>query len=294
MNNSFFESFEGEDIEFVEHAGELGVTTACLAKIFKMEERRINEILTRNFQLLEGLTFKRIMRSAGKSRSFQCLKRDGVLTLITLLDYKRYPPEFQDKIIRFRRWMIGIVGQVIDGKLTGPEQQPALPTKDRFTIHKQISDLLVSHGYLDRSLADLTLINIMEEREGEDLGNWKTHVKRTSVLPAPSLTSSEIAKELTADLKRPFSAREVNTLLKDMGYQKWLESKKWEPTTIGKIYGEYIPIDIAHGSGSRHRGYQWKWRVEVIEKIISWLDDLERMPKQQTLLLPQKEEGNLK
>lgn len=113
-------SFDGEPIDMVMLDDmTVGFTTHHLAKVFETTESYVNQIIQRNFELFDESVFDCKMPSEGRMRSFKCLKKDGVIMLVTLLDYKRYSDEKKQRIISFRKWSSKVI--VIESKQENPE-----------------------------------------------------------------------------------------------------------------------------------------------------------------------------
>lgn len=95
----------------------VGFTTHHLSQVFETSESYLNQVIQRNFELFDDSTFDCKMQSNGRMKTFKCLKKDGVVILITLLDYKGYPPEKKQRIVNFRKWSAKVTTDVMEGKI---------------------------------------------------------------------------------------------------------------------------------------------------------------------------------
>lgn len=110
--------FDGEPIDMVILDDlTIGFTTYHLAKVFETTESYINQVIQRNYELFDESTFDCKMQSDGRMKTFKCLKKDGVVILITLLDYKSYTEDKKQRIIKFRKWSAKVTADVMDGKI---------------------------------------------------------------------------------------------------------------------------------------------------------------------------------
>lgn len=243
--------FENEEVQMIQDGDNIGVTTECLARIFQKEEKHINEAIRRNFELFDGLTFSRMMRPDSRSKTFTCLTRDGVLTLITLLDYKRYPDDIRDKIIRFRRWMTETVGKVLDQKIpTVPAQlTPGQIAMDYLNIGHAMHTL---YG-VPLGIAGAVSINLAEDASGMDLTAYKRILPPAPEVDTPYLNATQIGARVG------LSAAAVNRFLSIQGLI-YMGEKGWRMTKEGHEYGGSFPY-----ARNGHTDYQIRWKESVLD-----------------------------
>lgn len=112
--------FDGEPIDMVmlEDGKTVGFTTHHLAIVFGMEEKYINQVLTRNRELFDDMTFGCTMQLAGKSRRYTCLTREGVISLIMALDYKRFDEDRKTRVLAFKKWVSKVATEVMSGDIS--------------------------------------------------------------------------------------------------------------------------------------------------------------------------------
>ncbi|MFA5248429.1 MAG: hypothetical protein WC415_04355 [Patescibacteria group bacterium] len=96
----------------------VGFTTHHLAIALDTDEKYIKQLLQRNHELFDDSTFRCKMHHLGAMRVITCLKKDAVITLVTLLDYHRYPENKKQRIISFRKWSSKVIVDVIEGKIS--------------------------------------------------------------------------------------------------------------------------------------------------------------------------------
>ena len=94
------------------------VTTYHIAKLLGFEEKYLNQVIQRNYELFDESTFGCTMQPEGRSKRFTCLTKEGVVILTSVLDYKKYPEEKKKQIIAFKKWSARVIVDVLDGKIS--------------------------------------------------------------------------------------------------------------------------------------------------------------------------------
>lgn len=122
MGDIFLIPFVFDDLPIdgvmLEDGKTFGFTTHHLANVFETTESYINQIVQRNDELFDESTFDCKMQSNGRMKTFKCLTRDGVVILISLLNYKGYEPEKRERIISFRKWSAKVTVEVMTGEVS--------------------------------------------------------------------------------------------------------------------------------------------------------------------------------
>jgi hypothetical protein len=120
--------------------------------------------------------------------------------------------------------------------------------------HLRMAKALTEYAGVKPGIAAAVAIAVVQERTGADL-TWC----RNLLPPAQDQPGYLIPSEI--GLKIGLSARRVNELLAELGYQ--VKSKDgWKLNGPGRFYGEEYPF-----SRNGHSGYQIRWKPEVVMKV---------------------------
>jgi hypothetical protein len=257
-------SFEDTAIQFKNSDGKWRTSLRLLAEYYDIKFSHASEKLTGNSDFFRDLGTDRITRSAnGSVYDYDLSIRDAV-SFLTLVNYKRYKDERREKLIRMRNWLTDTAEKLLMGEtvtLTSPSQTILL--SDSLKEEMKRADAMTIIG-VDISRAASACLAKLEDQFGEPLDYLRALVARRSDEDIPTLTATEIGKELG------LSAQSVNNILEKLGYQKHdyrikktgAKQKVWNLTQSGKVYGEIIL--------ERHGGADVQyilWRREIVEVV---------------------------
>lgn len=247
--------FQEVPVRIIQREKDRMIPLVDIAKALGHEVRVLRTHIDRNPALFEGLEGRIVMMSPGGLQETRCLTRDGVLGLMMKLDTSRLKDEtIRQKIVTFQHWAIKTLGQVLDGKvneITLPSKPPAAAMLED---HLRMARALTQYAGVKEGIAAAVAIAVVQERTGEDL-TWCRNLLPPASEPPGYLIPSEIG------LKIGLSARRVNELLAELGYQ--VKSKDgWKLNGPGRFYGEEYPF-----SRNGHSGYQIRWKPEVVMKV---------------------------
>jgi len=199
------------------------------------------------------------MMTTGGEQKLDCLTRDGVIGLLWLVDLLRIKnPEKRARILAFRKWAAATLGKIMSGE-TVPVKREAL--EDIVRQNLQIADAMTQFAHVDRGIAASVALARVEYDTGADLTCYKALIKKDRQQAPGYLTPTQIGQELGG-----LSARDINRMLQQLGYQYYL-GDRWQPTEIGKNFGENLPFAVSLKSGGVHSDYQLKWSSEIIRKL---------------------------
>lgn len=241
--------FENDEVQMIEKDGQWFITVRSIAKILNSDYRSLLRIIQRHQELFIGLKGSDIMSTPGGSQEVITLNRDGVLTLLSSVDYKRLPKDRADKVIRFRRWMIETVGKVIDRKIEAPK----LNSENPIVRYLETGHALHTLYGVPLNLSGLISLNMAEEATGLNLEPYKRILPPEQDADTPYLNAGQIGARVG------LSASAVNQLLKFKGLIIKPE-RDWRLTKKGMEYGAAFPF-----TRNGHSGYHIRWREQVLE-----------------------------
>jgi len=242
--------FENEEIPIVNVDGKYYLPVRAIAKVLDTESDALRRIITRNPELFDGLVMDVMMTSIKGERNTVCLSRDGVLTLLATIDYKRLPDEKKERVIRFRRWMIETVGKVLDGQT---------PSKPQITAGQIAVDYLnIGHAMhtlygVPLGIAGVVSLNLAEDASGMDLTAYKRILPPAPEVDTPYLNATQIGARVG------LSAAAVNRFLSIQGLI-YMGEKGWRMTKEGHEYGGSFPY-----ARNGHTDYQIRWKESVLD-----------------------------
>jgi len=255
----------GPMIPLVDIAHGIGYTPQTLTQLYE-----------RNSKLLDNYSQRCMIHAPGSVAPVEhlCLSRDGITGILIKIDYRRVKdPLKSEKILAFQKWVIEIIGKVMDGSFN----QPLLPPLSN-ALKKELAraDAMTIVG-VDRGLAASVCMSKLEDQYGEDLGYLRRLVPRQIDDDIPHLNATAIGRDLS------LSPQTVNKILESSGYQfnnprvkrNGKSANVWNLTEKGKQFGE-IHIE-------RHGGkeiFTILWRSSMLDELrkILGLNDYSQRP----------------
>jgi len=257
-------SFEDTAIQFKNTDGKWRISLRALAEYYDIKFSHATSKLKKHSKLFRDLNEDRVTRStSGYIYDLELSIRDAV-SFLTLLNYQRYDDEREEKLIRMRNWLTDTAEKLLTGETVSmiPQSQNIL-LSEALKEEMKRADAMTVIG-VDISRAASACLAKLEDQFGEPLDYLRALVARRSDEYIPTLTATEIGKELG------LSAQSVNNILEKLGYLKHdyrikktgAKQKVWNLTQSGKVYGEIIL--------ERHGGADVQyilWRREIVEVV---------------------------
>lgn len=141
------------DMVMLEDGKTVGFTTHHLAKVFDTEEKQLNRLIRDNPELFDDSVFGAQIALNGRMRRFDCLTRDGVVILISLLNYKSYNEDKKKRIIAFRKWSAKITAEVMSGDISDELVAWLAERKLAKLLYKTLTDA-VKEKYIDETASE--------------------------------------------------------------------------------------------------------------------------------------------
>jgi hypothetical protein len=247
--------FQEVPVRIIQREKDRMIPLVDIATALGHDIRVLRAQIDRNPALFEGLEGRLVIASPGGMQETRCLTRDGVLGLMMRLDTSRVKSEeIRSKIVAFQKWAVKVLGQVMDGRFDEVQVPANVQASVMLEDHLRMAKALTEYAGVKPGIAAAVAIAVVQERTGADL-TWC----RNLLPPAQDQPGYLIPSEI--GLKIGLSARRVNELLAELGYQ--VKSKDgWKLNGPGRFYGEEYPF-----SRNGHSGYQIRWKPEVVMKV---------------------------
>ncbi len=267
--------FQEIPVRIVQREKDRVIPLVDIARALGYERSTLLRNVARNPELFDGMAGAVKMTTHGGLQDVVCLTRDGVIGLMMRLDAGRsQKPELKEKILKFQRWAIKALGQVMDGKLDSVETQNKIPVETVTLLeeHLRMAQALTQYAGVKQGIACAVAIAVVQERTGEDL-TWCKNLLPAATEQPGYLTPTEIG------LKIGLPARQVNEILAELGFQVKDSHDGWKISGPGRFWGEEFPFSC-HG----HAGYQARWKPAVVEKVGEYLHNMPTLTGQKGLL----------
>ena len=148
-----------------------------------------------------------------------------------------------------------------------PVAQPQLPPVDKFTAtlskSQTIADTILERLGINKTIQAQYMVNAMIQACPEDQALLQP-AKALLLAAAPQEAQDLTPTELAAQLGEGYGARQVNTLLAEVGLQAKINDGKrniWQLTERGKEYGQ---VYLATGDSNQWSGGQIRWNPKVL------------------------------
>lgn len=160
---------------------------------------------------------------------------------------------------RFKRWVTTEVLPAIrqTGSYTAANTVAALPmpTQDKVSALLLIGEAVAKVPGVRTGIAMAATLTAIHENTGITLEALRKALPAANE-PISALNPTQLGERLG------WSARAVNSRLRDQGLQFRNERDEWQLTEAGCAYGEAHPY-----SRNGHSGYQILWRAEVVDLL---------------------------
>ena len=251
------ESFQGIPVRVVQHNGQPMIPLNDIADGITHDRSGLRKLFHRNEEIVGKWSGKvNLATPQGTSQEQICLNHDGVTAMLMKIDYARVKdPVRRKRIIDFQEWAASTLSKIVKGETIPMPRDKALEAMVR--SHLNIADAMVEFAHVDRGIMTTVALARVESETGADLSWLKGLVRKDRAQPPGYLNATQIGAEFS------MSNKTVNQLLAQLGFQYWAISQ-WQPTNIGKGYGENLPFTVINPNGSSHSGYQWKWNPDVV------------------------------
>ena len=223
------DSLIGKVIPAVDIADNIGYTRSA-----------ITNIITKHEGIFKGFILKISLPTAGGPQEFLCLNNTGIDRLIFHLRPIKNRPELCERVELFRAKAFK---ELADAKESS-QIEGAIPKEIEAMIrsHLNIADAMVEFAHVDRGIMTTVAIARVESETGADLSWLKGLVRKDRAQPPGLLNAGQVGAELGG-----LTATTINKMLAQLGYQYWAVTQ-WQPTGIGRGYGENIPFTVTHGT----------------------------------------------
>lgn len=255
------ESFQGIRVRVVQHNGQPMIPLNDIADGITHDRSGLRKLFHRNEEIVGKWSGKvNLATPQGTSQEQICLNHDGVIAMLMKVDYARVKdPVRRKRIIDFQEWAASTLSKIVKGETIPIPRDDAIEAMVR--SHLNIADAMVEFAHVDRGIMTTVALARVESETGADLSWLKGLVKKDRAQPPGLLNAGQVGAELGG-----LTATTINKMLAQLGYQYWAVAQ-WQPTGIGRGYGENIPFTVTHGPNSSHSGYQWKWSYAIVEVL---------------------------
>ncbi len=266
--------FQEIPVRIVQREKDRVIPLVDIARALGCGRNNLTQIIKNNEHLFKGFTSNEPLPTHGGIQPTICLTRDGVTGILMKIHPSRAKnQEYFEKIVRFQQWAIRTLGQVMDGRLDSVETQNKIPVETVTLLeeHLRMAQALTQYAGVKQGIACAVAIAVVQERTGEDL-TWCKNLLPAATEQPGYLTPTEIG------LKIGLSARRVNELLFELGFQVKDSHDGWRISGPGRFWGEEFPFS-RHG----HAGYQIRWKPAVIGKIEERLRGMQQLQQQEAI-----------
>lgn len=221
-----------------------------IATALKYDRQALHQIIERNSEIFAE--YRRVnVVFCDDPFKHTCLTRDGVIALISKLDYLRIKdPTKRQRIIEFQRWAAETLGKVMDGTQTAA---PMRPWPVVFRDYVGAAQILHDMAGIDRNDAVRFAISLTQKETGVDLSGMIQLIdaKQPAAPAREWVTTEKLARLMD------ISVRELNTRLAIGGF-------------LTQRYGTVIPSE----SGRKFARYDQPdgiiWDTAIIPQIPSY------------------------
>jgi len=248
--------FEGKEIRAIEKDGDVWIPVVDITKAWGISRSTLPDIINRNERLFQGY---HVLASVTPSSPDEpeskliCVNEQGLYLLMGRLNSDRVKdPYAAETILKFQRWVPELLKAFRKGDVRLSKELEAVVRS-----HLNIADAMVEFAHVDRGIMTTVALARVESETGADLSWLKGLVRKDRAQPPGYLNATQIGQEFA------MSNKTINQLLAQLGFQYWAISQ-WQPTNIGRGYGENLPFTVINPNGSSHSGYQWKWNPDVV------------------------------
>jgi len=254
MTEALSTLFEGHEIRVLEHETDLWFPLLDIAKAWGIDRKTPKNLIDRNKELFEGM-----YHSAGDVtyHDEDIVNERGLYLLMGKISADRLKnPEAKTAMIRFQRWVPELIQKYRKGEIYQSKEIEAMVRS-----HLNIADAMVEFAHVDRGIMTTVALARVESETGADLSWLKGLIRKDRAQPPGLLNAGQVGQELGG-----LTAITINRMLNQLGYQYWAVTQ-WQPTSIGRGYGENIPFTVSHTPASSHSGYQWKWSYAIVNVL---------------------------
>lgn len=255
------ESFQGIRVRVVQHNGQPMIPLNDIADGITHDRSGLRKLFHRNEEIVGKWSGKvNLATPQGTSQEQICLNHDGVTAMLMKVDYARVKDLVRRKrIIDFQEWAASTLSKIVKGETIPIPRDEAIEAMVR--SHLNIADAMVEFAHVDRGIMTTVALARVESETGADLSWLKGLVRKDRAQPPGLLNAGQVGAELGG-----LTATTINRMLAQLGYQYWAVTQ-WQPTPIGRGYGENIPFTVSHSPASSHSGYQWKWSYSIVHVL---------------------------
>lgn len=241
--------FHDIPVRIVKHGRDAMFPVVDIAMALDYSRQALRQIIVRNSELFAGYRRDNVTLSEEQPFNHICLSRDGVIILLTKLDYKRIKdPAKRQRIIEFQRWAAETLGKVMDGTI-GQQRPWTNVLQDYVAAATMIHDLTG----IDRTDAVRVAISLTQKETGVDLSGMVRLIDETqAAAPAREWVSTEKLARLMN-----ISVRELNTRLALGGF-------------LGQRYGTIVVSEKGRKFVRSDQPGTVVWDTAIIPEIPSY------------------------
>ncbi|WP_292420913.1 hypothetical protein, partial [Methanoregula sp.] len=248
--------FHDVPVRVVKRSKEAMFPVVDIAGALGYDRQSLHDILNRNSALFVVFRREGVTLTGSNPFKYTCLTRDGVIALLSKIDYLRIKdPAKRQRIIEFQRWAAETLGKVMDGDLKSGQ-----PWFEVFQKNVSVAQFL--HRYLGIDYYDaITFAISRTEREtGEDLSGYIRLIEETKSLrdlqgPVEFVSTEDLARKMGC------SVRELCDRLYLGGFTRRSGRTVNNLTEKGRRWGKEKPYD-------QHDVFLWDTRI--MPHIPSW------------------------
>ena len=262
MNNSLVPvKFHDDTIFYTEKDGEMFVPMRPIIENMGLSWQPQAEKL-RSGATRWGVTMIVTVAQDGKGREQICLPFRKLAGFLATINPDKVKPELHDKILLYQNECDDVLNEYwTTGEVVGKTQHN---TVDAVAAARIVFEAAQLEGN--------QLALAMDKVYRREVGYSALEVSGTKLI-APkqevTLTPTEIGQQLDPAL----SARVVNTLLNDAGYQAKV-GKNWQPTTKAAGMCELLDVGKAHSDGTPIKQLKWYSSiVDIVRKLVGQKED---------------------
>jgi hypothetical protein len=254
------ESFNGVPVRVVTINDQPMIPLNDVADSITHDRSGLRKLFHRNEEIVGKWSGVAKLATAQGIQETICLNHDGVMAILMKVDFMRVKdPVRKQRIIDFQEWAATTLSKIMQGETIPIPRDDAIEAMVR--SHLNIADAMVEFAHVDRGIMTTVALARVESETGADLSWLKGLVRKDRAQPPGLLNAGQVGAELGG-----LTATTINKMLAQLGYQYWAVTQ-WQPTGIGRGYGENIPFTVTHGPSSSHSGYQWKWSYAIVEVL---------------------------
>jgi len=212
-----------------------------------MRKSSIHRTLDNNQRVFQRYERDLPMETPGGIQTVRCLDLYGLHGLLFKLNTNKTTDKVQEALEVFQVWCIETLGDV-SGKGNKPMQMMIAAPEgkeewiDKAKRHLDFAKMVATETGADLAIAQAMALDAASKEVGLDLGPYKFLIPGMADQERGFLTPTQIAVRISKPGGREFRPHEINTYLKQNGYQLQDEKGGWHATEKGQPFAKEIPV----------------------------------------------------